>query len=60
MAIGAPVLLVENKKTDQAREWAAAHASRSCLVLGGPTLISDANVQTVMLNSTLTVRVFGQ
>ena len=41
-AMNSPLLLVVSNKTAAAKEYASAHGSVKCLILGGPTLISDA------------------
>ncbi|MBR5740060.1 MAG: cell wall-binding repeat-containing protein, partial [Firmicutes bacterium] len=40
-AKNSPLLLVDSKHTDAAKEYALEHCSLKCVVLGGPTLISD-------------------
>ena len=40
--MNSPLLLVVSNKTAAAKEYASAHGSVKCLILGGPTLISDA------------------
>ena len=60
MRFGAPVLLVEDKKTGNAASWVKAHQSYRCLVLGGPTLISDESVGKVLNREGLPVTVYGQ
>ena len=41
-AMNSPLLLVTSSKKEAAATYAKAHGSVKCLVLGGPTLISDA------------------
>ena len=58
--LGAPVLLVADKKTASAAAWTEEHQTVSCLILGGQKLISDKNVQTAMNNSKLNIRNYAE
>ena len=41
-AMNSPLLLVVSSNTAAAKEYATAHASKKCIILGGNSLISDA------------------
>lgn len=46
-AMGGPLILAVNGKTDQAAAYARDNGTFTGVVLGGPTLISDANVKAI-------------
>lgn len=46
--INAPLLLVDTNHFDAAKEYAAAHGAKKCIVLGGSGLISDQAALTIV------------
>ena len=48
MALDAPVILIDNRNINPAGDYAADSGIYQSIVMGGPTLISDASIEKIM------------